>query len=75
VSYKVGDLVRMKSGGPVMCVESIMSPDTVSATWFKPYELNKTNQWFPIAMLRKAEEHEVPWSDFAPRSRKDDNES
>ena len=66
MTYKVGDLVRMKSGGPVMCVESVMSPDTVSTTWFKPYVLTKTNQWFTVAMLRPPEEKEVPWSEFNP---------
>jgi uncharacterized protein YodC (DUF2158 family) len=33
-SFKPGDLVQLKSGGPVMTVNAIMSVERLQCTWF-----------------------------------------
>lgn len=55
--FEVGDLVQLKSGGPVMTVQS---SDTVGATgqiccqWFGGKKLEEG--WFPPKSLKRAEE-------------------
>jgi uncharacterized protein YodC (DUF2158 family) len=33
-TFKIGDLVQLKSGGPVMTVEKVFSEGGVRCTWF-----------------------------------------
>ena len=40
----VGDVVRLKSGGPAMTVESVISGDVVTCVWFS--EERKFNTFF-----------------------------
>jgi uncharacterized protein YodC (DUF2158 family) len=61
VSYTVGDLVRLKSGGPVMTIEAIAGEDMVSATWFVPSELRKLNAWFAAQSLVSASGKDEIW--------------
>ncbi|WP_199728308.1 YodC family protein [Achromobacter sp. K91] len=49
--FQQGDVVQLKSGGPLMTVTSISGND-VSCTWFD--EKNKVNtRSFPAAILEK----------------------
>ena len=34
MKFKIGDVVRLKSGGPSMTVGNILSESVVRATWF-----------------------------------------
>lgn len=47
---KIGDLVRLKSGGPVMTV-SYVGTTNIKCTWFKGEDCHKEN--FPIDTLIK----------------------
>lgn len=53
---EIGDVVRLKSGGPLMTVITIQTnadgvPTSANCTWFsdnnKPYV-----EWFPVAALK-----------------------
>lgn len=37
--FKVGDLVQLKSGGPVMTIKEINTADSIFCVWFKDVEL------------------------------------
>lgn len=52
-NFSIGDTVQLKSGGPVMTIESFKLPDESVAvcTWFKDKERKVDN--FPIEILRK----------------------
>lgn len=53
-TYKVGDVVVLKSGGPEMTVYEIQNSDYVNCTWFvgdKPQYAS-----FPSGVLEKVEE-------------------
>lgn len=49
--FKVGDIVKLKSGGPALTVEEIRG-DTVLVFWFDKLKLKKTD--FKAAMLEAA---------------------
>ena len=48
----VGDVVRLKSGGPAMTVESVISGDVVTCVWFS--EERKFNTFFVASTLTAA---------------------
>ena len=48
----VGDVVRLKSGGPAMTVESVISGDFVTCVWFS--EERKFNTFFVASTLTAA---------------------
>lgn len=54
--YKVGDLVRLKSGGPKMTVNSINSV-WIDCAWFTGSKANREN-FKPEALERYKEEEE-----------------
>jgi uncharacterized protein YodC (DUF2158 family) len=39
--FKIGDLVLLKSGGPVMTVSEEISKDSICVDWFKDEELKR----------------------------------
>lgn len=49
-----GDLVQLKSGGPVMTVVRVNGPGTLSCKWFKGSKVN--TDYFPPSALRKVPE-------------------
>ena len=56
--FKVGDLVRLKSGGPIMTVYTI-DDDDIHTNWFTD---DGKEEWhyFPIATLEKVEKPSKP---------------
>lgn len=59
MSLKAGDIVRLKSGGPLMTITSDQG-DVVECQWFKDNILN-TNNFMKIAL----EEYQEPnFNDF-----------
>ncbi len=48
-----GDLVRLKSGGPPMVVENVVSGDVVTCVWFN--DGRKFSTYFVVQTLEKAE--------------------
>ncbi|GGH21584.1 Uncharacterized small protein [Cribrihabitans marinus] len=50
---KPGDVVRLKSGGPAMVVESVISGDVVNCVWFS--EGRKLQTSFVCQTLERAE--------------------
>lgn len=56
MDFKVGDTVRLKSGGPVMTIEEIGTPEysqtqTAWCIWFEKTDVKKGE--FPLAALNK----------------------
>lgn len=49
MDFAVGDVVRLKSGGPKMAVEEI-SPDGVSCSWFE--KERRTGRFNPATLVR-----------------------
>lgn len=50
MTFKVGDVVRLNSGGPIMTVQEVEGADQVFCVWF-----DKTKQChgrFPLATVR-----------------------
>ena len=43
LNFKVGDLVQLKSGGPVMTIKEISGLDSILCVWFKDVELVSAN--------------------------------
>ena len=41
--FKVGDLVQLKSGGPVMTIEKINNAESIFCVWFRDVELTSAN--------------------------------
>ena len=58
--FKVGDTVRLKSGGPHMTVSSDVygAPPSVSCQWFDRDTVKKGT--FPVASLQMAETTDAP---------------
>lgn len=56
--YQVGDVVELKSGGPVMTVTDLMAgyPDDANCSWFSGDKLEQGA--FPMAALREVEKDE-----------------
>lgn len=42
-NFEVGDMVQLKSGGPVMTVKKIDTPQSILCVWFKDTELISAN--------------------------------
>ncbi|HSR74783.1 MAG TPA: DUF2158 domain-containing protein [Sulfurovum sp.] len=42
-NFKVGDLVQLKSGGPVMTIKEISGAESILCVWFKDVELVSDN--------------------------------
>lgn len=60
VDFKVGDLVRLKSGGPVMTVCDKTSPIKLNCMWFEmKYAATPFDSYFHIDALEKLEEPDV----------------
>lgn len=56
---KIGDVVKLKSGGPVMTVSNIDNlPDEVDCTWF--FNDKKKYGAFDVRLLRKVEGPDEP---------------
>jgi uncharacterized protein YodC (DUF2158 family) len=53
MKYQVGDLVRLKSGGPTMTIRQILS-DAVGCAWFDANH-KFHSEYFPLDALEKAE--------------------
>jgi uncharacterized protein YodC (DUF2158 family) len=47
--YEVGDLVRIKSGGPVMTVEDASRVEAVGCVWFDRFEVRRDA--FMVSMI------------------------
>ena len=43
LNFKVGDLVQLKSGGPVMTIKEINGLDSILCVWFMDVELVSAN--------------------------------
>lgn len=43
LNIEVGDKVQLKSGGPVMTVKKIDTPESILCVWFKDVELTSAN--------------------------------
>jgi uncharacterized protein YodC (DUF2158 family) len=61
--FQTGDLVRLKSGGPVMTL-GLVQPDStlnnqVECSWFLEGQRQKLSNYFFLGMLRKAELSEI----------------
>ncbi|SHH26283.1 YodC family protein [Marivita hallyeonensis] len=69
MSFEIGDLVRLKSGGPVMTVEALAGEDMLSATWFVPSDLNKLNAWFSAKSLSPATNKDEIWQQIMSETR------
>lgn len=50
--FEIGDVVKLKSGGPWMTVMTINNADYVTAAWFQDPEYRSDS--FHVAMLQKA---------------------
>ena len=51
LEFKVGDVVKLKSGGPKMTITNISPKNEVSCSWFDGNE--KKNERFPLNTLSK----------------------
>lgn len=49
-TFKIGDVVRLKSGGPPMTVTRLDADDIVRCAWF-PDDQDTKNTFFPSAAL------------------------
>lgn len=57
MSLKIGDLVQLKSGGPVMTVTSTRQSDAIQCSWFPTIEsLNPSTTGFPPDSLKESKE-------------------
>jgi len=51
---KIGDVVKLKSGGPIMTVKNIEENGEIYCQWFSGDKLNKLEDgYFPPASLEK----------------------
>lgn len=57
-TFRTGDQVRLKSGGPQMSVEKIGNPPLVFCVWFEGDKLQRSH--FEPAVLEK-------WADYEAR--------
>jgi uncharacterized protein YodC (DUF2158 family) len=55
--FKEGDVVRLKSGGPAMVIESIIAEHVATCVWFS--EERKLNAFFVLATLQPAPKTEA----------------
>ena len=53
---EIGDVVRLRSGGPKMTVQQRTSPGTLNCTWFLEEELKRSS--FTEDSLEKVEDEE-----------------
>lgn len=51
--FKIGDVVRLKHGGPRMTITQIFSEEKVYAVWFSN-DLEMLGSYFPSAALEDA---------------------
>lgn len=51
--FKIGDVVRLKSGGPKMTVDSLKGKDTVQCRWFEDKQVRSAE--FSSESLKKVE--------------------
>ncbi|MEO0390770.1 MAG: DUF2158 domain-containing protein [Pseudomonadota bacterium] len=51
---QAGDVVRLKSGGPAMVIESAISSDVVNCVWFS-HNLQRYNAIFGLHLLTAAQ--------------------
>jgi uncharacterized protein YodC (DUF2158 family) len=56
--FAVGDLVRLKSGGPRMTVDDV-SPDAVSCSWFD-VKGQQTARFKPATLVAVTEPRQLP---------------
>jgi uncharacterized protein YodC (DUF2158 family) len=61
MNFKVGDLVMLKSGGPVMTVECKANEGMIGARWFIAHDLKTYNAWFPSDSIKKVDEIDPAW--------------
>lgn len=52
--FKVGDTVRLKSGGPLMCVDRL-SPGKALCKWFDTQGVKNSGE-FALAALKKSDD-------------------
>jgi len=54
VDFKIGNVVRLKTGGPCMTVESLSDSlkDRVSCVWFKNHASEKDPIWGEVTRAR-----------------------
>ena len=55
--YSVGDLVKLRSGGPVMTVQEVFGDESVRCQWFAGAKAN--SELFPVDSLTRPTEDEV----------------
>ena len=48
--FKLGDLVQLKSGGPVMTVTSLKDAGAVYCCWFGPDEKKRGDSFIPVTL-------------------------
>ncbi|TDA64307.1 DUF2158 domain-containing protein [Sulfuricurvum sp. IAE1] len=53
--FKAGDRVTLKSGGPIMTVESIDEDDSVTCVWYENGEI-KRQSFIMTVTLKKVDE-------------------
>jgi uncharacterized protein YodC (DUF2158 family) len=58
MNFKVGDVARLKSGGPNMTVNRLTAPSGVSCVWFEGTK--KEASTFNQSALEKADESDTP---------------
>jgi uncharacterized protein YodC (DUF2158 family) len=52
-SFKIGDLVQLKSGGPIMTVREVANIDGVAKAWCDWFDGKKENRAdYPLASLK-----------------------
>jgi uncharacterized protein YodC (DUF2158 family) len=51
--FKVGDIVRLKSGGPAMTVQGEATNGDVSCVWFAHAEALRSNTFPPLTLERQ----------------------